>query len=167
MTIQPTQQRPLEGSYVVEYQFIQRFCLSNPDITKFNYSELRYDKTDFCFKSGHTNVVAEAKQRNYPSNSKYGFDSEGWFLEVIKAEALKKWHLAGYSTMYVNTYSDGVTLVWDLAGLFNGAHSFVETVRNLPENSATLEHPKGSGDWIDKKVYLLPTSNACYKFRVI
>jgi len=166
LTSNPKIKRPNEGAYAIEYKFIQRFCNSNPLITDSNYHENRFEKTDFNFLSAGTKCVAEAKQRTYEhDHAKYS--KEGWFLEVMKLDELINWYNIGYTPLYINTFSDGVTLGWDLTYLINNRDAYKSGERLLPLKSATVEHPYGFGKKVWKEVYYLPVESATYQFKNI
>lgn len=89
----------------------------------------------------------EAKDRTYPH---YHFSS--WVIEEAKWDELSKRDGKAY---YVNTFPDGWITFWDLSKI--NKEELKHEMRKLPAN--TLKPQKG---WVEKSVYYLPMSLACY-----
>lgn len=98
--------------------------------------------------SGNTYVYnLEAKDRTY-AHDYFG----SWMIEESKWDELTKREGKAY---YVNTFPDGWITFWDLSKI--NKDEIKHEMRKLPKN--TLEPQKG---WVEKSVYYLPMSLACY-----
>lgn len=127
------------NAYDKERINIYSFAKNNPHISKLNLSEERYAPVDACLKSGNTNCILEAKNRD-----KLFTDFKTWFVVQNKFYVLKDWANKGFTTLFFNVFKNGEYVIYDLAYYFQFEKNYWKTLY-LPDETATKENPNGTG----------------------
>lgn len=109
-------------------------------ITDYGFSPDPFCVYDGWFESSNGNkYIFEIKDRNYPHNH----FKDGWMLEEKKRAAMEKERIAleYKGSVYINTFTDSIGLVWVLTNLSFGKPHSVEAVATSAVRGRIVEKP--------------------------
>jgi len=113
----------------------------------------RYDINDLYLKKDDTTIIGEFKTRRF-HHTKYD-----WFIEKKKLKNLLKKASKedNYELVYINYFSDGYIIIWDLIDVFKNHKPELKTIKMNKQTASGWKH---SGKKINKEVYELKNEYA-------